>query len=183
MSQHLLWIGSDPFLTLLLSDRFGSNMIEGAGAKLGGVCKESSEPTALRMREFSTKGDDPLSHLRARSMALMAETICVWNTKRAIQETRMNPLVLTEKPIVLFSFKCWTRDRRQEISVGGRQWCAKIKLCCLSETGSHQVMLKGLIWSAGMEPEVYLLWDSERLKSTKQCRGAPCREVSDSPQS
>lgn len=64
--QHLLWMGSDPLLTLLLFDWFGSNIIEGVGAMLKFSCS-SWTSTPFRTREF-------LRNLRARSTLLRPET-------------------------------------------------------------------------------------------------------------
>lgn len=85
--QHLLWMGSDPLLTLLLFDWFGSKVIEGAGAIFSCVCR-SCISASLSIREFLRKNNLPPPHLRARSILLRAETSSGWIDKNPIQRIR-----------------------------------------------------------------------------------------------
>lgn len=105
--QHLLWMGSDPFFTLLLLDWFGSNVIAGAGAIFSCVCR-SCMSTAFRIRELLRKNNLPSPHLRAISILPRAETIFGWIFKNPIQ--RIRTITLQEKQHIFLHLK---RNRRE----------------------------------------------------------------------
>lgn len=110
-----MWIGSDPFRTVLLSDWLGSNVNEGAGAKSNCDCK-SSIATAFRTRAIWASGDCLWSHLRARSLLLRPETMPGWEAKIPTQTKTKNPL--KDKKLISFGVEnleeewVWSKEEK-----------------------------------------------------------------------
>lgn len=79
--QHLLWMGFDRLLTLLLFDWTGTNITEGVGAMFN-CSRSSSTSTLFRNRGF-------LRNLRARSMLLRLETCSGWLNRYPIKTRKL----------------------------------------------------------------------------------------------
>jgi len=158
-----LWIGSDPFWTVLLFDWLGSNVNEGGGAKSNCDCK-SSTATAFRPRAIWASGDCLWSHLRARSLLLRPETMPGWEAKIPTQTKTKNPLKV--KKLISFAEENLEEQRPSEFEPKKR---------------SETVFISPISWNKD-NLAVYLLWDLEVWKQ-KHKKPRTCREVEDSPQS
>ena len=155
--QLLLWIGSGPFLTVLLFDWLGSNVvIEGAGANSSCDCK-SSIATPFTTRAIRASGDCLWSHLRARSLLLWPETMHGWEAKIPTQTKTKNPRSKVKKLIMSIAMKN-LEEQKLSLSVWSKE--EKVVVCLkLYVFVSYFLLL--IAATRIMLQFIYLLWDLE----------------------
>jgi len=135
-----LWIGSDPFRTVLLFDWLGSNVvIEGAGANSSCDCK-SSIATPFTTRAIRASGDCLWSHLRARSLLLRPETVHGWEANIPTQSKTKNPLKV-KKLIMSIAMDNLEGEKIKAFSVWSKEEkvlvCLKLLCLCLLFLVAH----------------------------------------------